>query len=58
MLAPANVFTASTVITKFWLVGLPCPLFMTLVLIVFTNALGDKSLYIASSDVCGVGGEL
>ena len=58
MSAPSLVFTASIVTTKFWLVILPCSLFAALVLLVFTNALGDKSLDLTSSDVCGDVGEL
>ena len=58
MSAPAIVFIAGTVRTQFWLVDLPCPLFTMLVLLVFTNSLGDKSLDITSRDVCSVVGDL
>ena len=58
MSALAIVFDTCTLETKFWLVGLPCPLVIALVLLVFTNALGDKSLDLTYGDVCGVVGEL
>ena len=58
MSAPAIVFATSTVETKFRLAGLPCPIFTALVLIVFIELLGDKSLDITFGEVCSVVGEL
>ena len=58
MSAPAIVFAAGTVETKFWIVELPCLLFTALVLLVFTEVLGDKSLVLTSGEVCCVVVEL
>ena len=58
MSTPAIVFVVVTVRTKFGLVGLPCPLFTALVLLVFIELLVDKSLYLTSSTLCSVIGEL
>ena len=58
MSAPAIVFTAGMLESKFWVAGLPFPPFMALFMVLFTNALGDKSPYHTSGDLCGVVGEL
>ena len=45
------VLTAGRVKTKFGLVELPCPLFTMLVVLSFTELLGDRSHYLTSGTV-------
>ena len=58
MLVPTIVLIVGIVGTKFWPTGLLFPLFTALVLLVFTNSLGDKSLDLTSGDVFGDVGDL
>ena len=51
MLAPAIVIATGTIRTKFGLVRLPCPLFIVLVVLVFTESLGDRSRNLTSGSV-------
>ena len=51
MSAPAIVFVFGTIKTKFGLVELPCPLFTVLVVLVFTELLGDMSHDLTSGTV-------
>ena len=39
---PAIVFATGTVETKFGLVKIPCPIFTVLVVVVFTELLGER----------------
>ena len=45
------VFTVGIVETKFGLVRLPCLLFIVLIVLVFIESLGDRSLNITSGTV-------
>ena len=51
MLAPTIVFVVGIVRTKFGLVELPCPLFTVLVILVFTESIGDMSCDLSSGTV-------